>query len=263
MNLFLYLLGWGFAAAFILMTLLWAMQQKTCNAGIVDIGWSAAIPLMAVVYAVWMDAYGYPRVQAALCMVLLWGGRLAWHIHRRAHGKPEDARYADLRQAWGRHASWKFFLFFQFQAVAAAVFSIPMLVAVLHADTPLNALDWAGVGLWLIAWTGESSADWQLVCFKRNPANKGRVCDAGWWRYSRHPNYFFEWLIWVAWALFSWRSAPLGYLALVCPALMLYFLFKVTGIPATEEQALRSKGEAYRRYQQTTSAFVPWFRKKG
>jgi len=80
------------------------------------------------------------------------------------------------------------------------------------------------------------------------------------WNYSRHPNYFFEWLIWVAFALFALGS-PYGYLGLVSPLLMLFFLFRVTGIPATEAQALRTKGEDYKQYQQTTSAFVPWFRR--
>jgi len=114
--------------------------------------------------------------------------------------------------------------------------------------------------LWLIAISGEALADAQLAAFKRHAANRGRVCDAGLWRYSRHPNYFFEWLIWMAYAVFAFPS-PYGYLALIIPAVMLFFLFKVTGIPATEEQSLRSRGDKYREYQRTTSRFVPWFPK--
>jgi len=104
-------------------------------------------------------------------------------------------------------------------------------------------------------------ADAQLAKFKRIAANRGKVCRVGLWNYSRHPNYFFEWLVWVAWALFALPS-PAGYVGLIGPVLMFYFLFRVTGIPATEAQALRSRGEEYRRYQETTSAFVPWFHKK-
>jgi steroid 5-alpha reductase family enzyme len=109
-----------------------------------------------------------------------------------------------------------------------------------------------------VAWIGESAADFQLMYFKSKPANHGVICQVGLWKYSRHPNYFFESLIWIAFALFAMGS-PYGYVALIAPMLILYFLFRVTGIPATEAQALRSKGESYRRYQQTTSAFVPWF----
>jgi steroid 5-alpha reductase family enzyme len=112
----------------------------------------------------------------------------------------------------------------------------------------------------LVAIAGESLADAQLAAFKRRAA-KGQVCDAGLWRYSRHPNYFFEWLVWVAYFLFALGS-PHGWLAFVGPASILFLLLRVTGIPLTEEQSLRSKGDAYRRYQRTTSAFVPWFPKK-
>jgi steroid 5-alpha reductase family enzyme len=97
--------------------------------------------------------------------------------------------------------------------------------------------------------------------FKADPANKGKVCEAGMWRYSRHPNYFFESLVWWAYFLFALGS-PFGWTTVFCPLLMLWFLFRVTGIPLTEEQAVRSKGDAYREYQRTTSAFVPWFKKK-
>ena len=112
--------------------------------------------------------------------------------------------------------------------------------------------------MWVLAVAGESLADWQLAQFKRNPASRGRTCRAGLWRYSRHPNYFFEWLVWVAFALFA-VSSPLGFLALACPAAMLYLLLQVTGIPATEAQAVLSRGDDYRNYQATTSMFVPWF----
>ena len=111
--------------------------------------------------------------------------------------------------------------------------------------------------LFLIGLIGESTADAQLAAFKRNPANKGGVCDAGLWRYSRHPNYFFEWLIWIAYAVFALAS-PYGWIALAMPVLMLHFLINVTGLKATEEQALRTKGERYRLYQARTSGFIPW-----
>ena len=254
--------------AFLVMVALWLVQRKTNNAGIVDVGWSSTVPLLTLFYFVMLDGASSTRSIITLVMALLWGGRLAVHIHRRGHGKPEDARYADLRISWGRHFQWKLFIFFQVQAVAAVIFSLPFLIPILKGvveksggPDALNGIELTGVTIWLLAWLGEGAADRQLNRFKADPANRGKVCEAGWWNYSRHPNYFFEWLIWVGLAVFCW-SAPSGYIALVCPLLMLFFLFKITGIPATEEQALKSKGEAYRRYQQTTSAFIPWFKKK-
>jgi steroid 5-alpha reductase family enzyme len=133
-------------------------------------------------------------------------------------------------------------------------------VILVHNREEMIWIEWTALGLWLIGIAGESVADYQLKQFKADPANKGKTCDAGLWNYSRHPNYFFEWLIWVSYFVFALGS-PFGWVSLIAPLLMIYFLLKVTGIPATEEQALKTKGEAYRRYQQTTSAFIPWFKK--
>ncbi len=249
------------ALAFVVFSALWVVQRKTRNAGIVDVGWSATIPLLVCMYFLLISKWDNPRAVVALLMATIWGGRLAWHIHRRAHGKPEDARYTELRQKWAPRFELKIFIFFQFQAAAAVLFSVPFLIAMLNKRADVTVLEWTGAAIWLLAWLGEGASDRQLNRFKRDPANRGKVCEAGWWNYSRHPNYFFEWLIWVGIAIFAWSSS-LGWLAIICPALMLVFLFKVTGIPYTEQQSLKSKGDLYRRYQQTTSAFVPWFKKK-
>jgi steroid 5-alpha reductase family enzyme len=194
-------------------------------------------------------------------MAALWGVRLAIYLlFTRVIGQPEEGRYVQLRREWGGNLPLKFLAFFQFQALLCIVLSTPFLVAALNARPRLSFLEYAAAALWLFAFAGELLADRQLHAFKANPANRGRTCRAGLWKYSRHPNYFFEWLIWVAFALFA-MSSPYGYLALVSPLLILFFLFRVTGIPATEAQALRTKGEDYRQYQRTTSAFVPWFRR--
>lgn len=255
-------IGAGIAIAFIVMTVLWLIQQKTRNAGIVDVGWSLTIPFLALIYVLTSGNPGETRGLIAAAMVTAWGGRLAWHIHHRSRGKPEDARYAALRQAWGQAASWKFFVFFQFQALVAVFFSCPFLVVSLNGKSDYSGLEVAGVLLWAVALAGEASADRQLARFRRTRSSSREVCQEGWWHYSRHPNYFFEWLIWCGIALYALAS-PNGMIALACPVLMLFFLFKVTGIPATEEQSLRTKGDAYRHYQQTTSVFIPWFKKEG
>jgi steroid 5-alpha reductase family enzyme len=131
---------------------------------------------------------------------------------------------------------------------------------VINRAPGLAAIEITAIALWTVALIGEAIADAQLERFKAQPSNRGRTCRIGLWRYSRHPNYFFEWLIWVAYALFALAS-PYGWIAIACPLVMLYLLFRVTGIPATEAQALRTRGEDYRQYQAATSAFVPWFPK--
>jgi len=138
---------------------------------------------------------------------------------------------------------------------------VAFLLPVFNTTPRFDLLEIAGVCLWCTALAGETVADAQLSAFKRIAANQGQVCDVGLWRCSRHPNYFFEWLVWVAYFLFALGS-PLGWLAAIGPASILYLLLRVTGIPLTEEQSIRSKGDAYRRYQATTSAFAPWFPRK-
>jgi steroid 5-alpha reductase family enzyme len=194
-----------------------------------------------------------------MAMATLWSLRLGLHLARRVlgHLDKEDARYGQLRRDWAVGFEFKMFGFFQLQALLLVLLATPFLLAAANPAPSFHPLEAVAVGLWLIAVFGEALADAQLAEFKRDPANRGRVCDAGLWRWSRHPNYFFEWLVWVAFALFALPS-PGGWLALGCPALMLHFLLRVTGIRYTEEQLLRSKGDAYRAYQQRTSAFVPW-----
>ena len=142
---------------------------------------------------------------------------------------------------------------------SAVIFSLPFLLAAWR-EMPLRELDFAGLAIAALALAGESLADRQMKRFKADAANKGRVCEAGLWRFSRHPNYFFEFAFWVGIFVAS-IDTPRGWLTVVCPLLMYYILTRVTGIPLTEEYAVKSKGDAYREYQRTTSAFVPWFRK--
>ena len=148
----------------------------------------------------------------------------------------------------------------QLQAVLIVLLSIPFLIVCLNDRPGISLLEWLGVAIWSIAVAGEGVADWQLKQFRSRSENKGKICQAGLWNLSRHPNYFFEWLVWVGFFVFALGS-PLGCAAIYCPALMLFFLLRVTGIPLTEELSLKSKGNAYREYQRTTSAFVPWFKK--
>jgi steroid 5-alpha reductase family enzyme len=257
--LHLLLLGWLVAAT--VMALLWLIHLPMRNAAIVDFGWAFLLPTLAIFYSTIAPGYP-PRRWLLAAMAAVWGYRLAFYLlFTRIIGHPEEGRYVDLRQSWKTNLPLKFLIFFQAQALLDVLLSLPFALAALDSYATLRWNEFAAAALWAAAFAGEAASDAQLHAFKSNPANKGKTCNAGLWRLSRHPNYFFEWLIWVAYALYA-IFAPWGWLALLCPALMLFFLFRVTGIPATEAQALRSRGDEYRRYQQTTSAFVPWFPKK-
>lgn len=249
--------GVGAAIVAGLMLVLWLIHLPMRNASIVDVGWAASLGVLAIVYAVRATGDG-PRAWLIASMVAIWAVRLAAHLLFRIVGEPEEGRYVELRRQWKTSLGVKFLAFFELQALLAVVLSVPFLVPTLNASSGLTVLELVAVAVWVVAIAGESVADRQLSRFKADPANKGRTCRAGLWSYSRHPNYFFEWLIWVSFALFA-LSSPWGWLGLISPVLILYFLFKVTGIPATEAQALRSRGDEYRTYQATTSAFFPWF----
>jgi steroid 5-alpha reductase family enzyme len=244
-----------------MMLALWAIHLLIRNAAVVDVGWAAGLGALGIFYAVAGPGYG-PRKVAVAAMTGIWGLRLAIHLlFSRVIGKPEEGRYVQLRKEWKGNIALRFLFFFEFQALLDVGLSLPFLLACLGLHGPLDGLEYAGVAIWLIGMVGEAIADQQLESFKKNPANKGKTCRAGQWHYSRHPNYFFEWLIWMGYATFALAS-PWGWLGLLSPALILYFLLGLTGIPATEAQALRSRGEEYRAYQRSTSAFIPWFPKK-
>jgi steroid 5-alpha reductase family enzyme len=151
--------------------------------------------------------------------------------------------------------------FYLLQATWVVLFAVPQYVA-MHNARPFGILDMTAIAIFAVSVIGESIADRQLARFRGDSANRGEVCQVGLWRYSRHPNYFFEWLHWFAYPLLAIGLGPAAYVALLGPALMLVFLLKITGVPPTELRALQSRGERYREYQRTTSAFFPWFPKE-
>jgi steroid 5-alpha reductase family enzyme len=244
----------------VLMVLLWEVQRRYGKAGIVDIVWAAGVGLLALLFTWQADGYLRRRFLIGL-LAAAWAFRLASYLAVRVLGSAEDGRYEEMKRKWGAATQRNLFWFFQVQAFWSALFAAPILVAARNAQTPLAWTDFAGMLVWILAVYGEMTADRQLARFRSRGSNKGKVCRDGLWRYSRHPNYFFEWVHWWAYVLIGW-GAPWGWLTLAGPATMLFFLMKVTGIPPTEENALRSRGEAYREYQRTTSAFFPWPPKK-
>lgn len=254
------MVGIGTAMLFVMMFAIWLVSVRKNNAGLVDVGWGLGLVILACWYAVRGPGFvGRKWIMAG--MVAAWGLRLSLHLIQRIRREPEDGRYQELRRNWqGKNLNLRFLFFFEFQALLDVVLSTPMVIAAVNNSRQLHSLEYVGIALWLVAIIGESVADSQLAAFKKNPANRGRVCQVGLWNYSRHPNYFFEWFVWIAWTVYAWAS-PWGWLSTVSPVLMFLFLFRVTGIPATEAQSLRSRGEEYQRYQRTTSALIPWFKK--
>lgn len=248
--------GWILAA--LVMASLWAWQRRTANAGVADVGWTLLVAGLAV-FDAWIGDGAWTRRSAIGWMMGSWGARLGvLLLWDRVLGHAEDPRYQTMRREWGARADSRFFWFFQKQALAGVFFSTPALFASMNPAPALTLLELGAAGLWIVGFCGETTADRQLIRFKRAPEHRGRTCRAGLWRYSRHPNYFFEWLMWVAYGAFA-AASPWGWIALACPVVMLYLLVRVTGIPPAEAQALRSRGEDYREYQRTTSVFVPWF----
>jgi steroid 5-alpha reductase family enzyme len=248
----MFLIAW--AAMAVMMVGLWYVQYRTSNAGIVDIAWSFGTGLCAIGFAA--ASPGDAMRRGLLCgMAGIWAARLGFYLIRRVFSEAEDGRYRMLREKWGERTQPMLFGFFQVQALWAALFALPMLAAA-RGNGSLGARDAIAVALWVVSVAGESMADAQMGRFRADPAHRGQVCRDGLWGWSRHPNYFFEWIHWFAYPLMAGVS-PFAWVAWAGPCLMLFFLTKVTGIPVTEARSLISRPETYRAYQREVSAFIP------
>ena len=254
------LMGIAIAVLVILEALLWLVAYRRGNAAIVDVGWGMGFVLVVLIALVFADGFILRKALVA-AIVALWGLRLAVHlfVDRILPNKPEDGRYVELRRRWGEAVQRRLFVFFEIQGVLVVLLSLPFYLMAVNPEPCLLPIELAGAAVWFVGIAGESVADRQLKRFKDPPANKGKTCQVGLWSLSRHPNYFFEWIIWVGYGVAALGS-PYGWLGLLSTAAMLYILLNVTGIPLTEEQALRSRSD-YREYQRTTSRFIPWFKR--
>ena len=242
-------------AAVVAMSIAFEIQRRSRNAGLVDAVWAGGMAAAAIYYGVVAEGSTLARFLTAM-MGGLWGARLSIHLLSRVLREDEDGRYRYLREHW-KDSQLKFFGFFMLQAGFTVLFSVPFLIAASNPNPEPTGWIAAGFLVWLGSLCGESIADHQLARFRDDPSNRGKTCRAGLWRYSRHPNYFFEWLHWFGWVLLS-VGAPYTWLSLLGPLLMGASLVWVTGIPFVEAQSLRSRGADYRRYQEETSAFFPW-----
>ena len=259
MNLWIcWLLGW--LAAAVGMACAWSVQKRTGRADWVDVWWTGSTGGLAVAFVAVADG-GLPRRLLIAALATAWAIRLAAHLSARIRSSAEDRRYLRLRRRLGESTDAWLFVFFQFQGFLCVFFATPALLAARNTS-PLGLLDAAGVLVWVAAVAGESVSDFQLRRFRKARPEHKALCREGLWKYSRHPNYFFEWMHWWSYVAIGWH-APHGWLTLAGPALMLVLILKVTGIPPAEASSLDRLGEVYRQYQRTVSPFVPWPPRRG
>jgi len=241
-----------------LMIFLWLISLALKNASIVDIFWG--IGFIIVTWVAYRLAPGYlPRKQLVAALVTIWGLRLAVHIGIRNWGKPEDFRYAQWRAENGTRWWWFSFLqVFFLQGVLMWIISAPLSAAQMSGfPAILTPLDFSGASLLTLGLIFESVGDFQLARFKMNPINKGKLLTTGLWKYTRHPNYFGEAVLW--WGFYIIALGAGSWWTICSPILMTYLLMKVSGV-AMLERTLKFK-PGYEEYMKRTNAFLPWFPK--
>jgi steroid 5-alpha reductase family enzyme len=251
------MLGVSLAIVMGLMFLLWIVYLIKKNVNVVDIGWGVSFILTVLVYFALGDGYFWRRL-LILILVSIWSLRLVTYLMERFSFQKEP-RYQQILQSTARHINLKVLALFLLQGFLVVVLSLPFALMSQNVLPFFTAPEVFGLLLWMGGVLGETVADDQLYRFKQNPNHENQVYEGGLWRYCRHPNYFFEWVIWIAYFIIA-LSSPLGWLAVISPILMLYLLLKVSGVPLAEAEALQTKGDAYKNYQKRTSVFFPWFK---
>ncbi len=236
----------------------WLVQQTRRTSRWVDASWTAAVGIVAALAAL-LPFGGAPHRQLLVAgLAAAWSCRLTLHLVGRNKGVADDPRYRKLSEAWGADAPRRMFWFLQSQGLVGTILVMAIALAAHHPASGWRLQDGLGTALLLLAIGGEALADRQLAAFRRDGHG---VCDRGLWQWSRHPNYFFEWLGWTAFAVFaadfSW-SYPWGWLSVAAPAVMYWALVHVSGLPPLEAHMLHTRGETYRRYQAHVSPFWLW-----
>jgi steroid 5-alpha reductase family enzyme len=238
----------------------WAVQRLSGNSGWIDTIWTFSLGTVGAAAALAPEP-GMPRHSRQVLVAVLiasWSLRLGLHILRRTRASEDDPRYRKMMTDWGRAAPSKLFRFLQIQAAVSLLLCAALLLAARNPAPVDRAVDAIALVIFCTGVIGEAVADAQLRRFKARPENGGQICDVGLWRWSRHPNYFFEWLCWMAYPLLAVSSGHwVGLLAFAAPACMYWLLAHVSGIPLLEEHLQRTRGAAFAAYCARTSAFFP------
>ena len=244
---------YGLLAMLLLAFATWIVSVVRKDVSIVDSIWSLMFLAGAAVYASAAPEYGL-RAQVILALLLLWALRLALYLTWRNWGESEDRRYQAIRARNQPHFALKsLFIIFGFQALLAWIISLPLWPALTHSNS-FSVLDGIAIVLWSSGMLFETVGDWQLARFKADPTNKGQVMDRGLWRYTRHPNYFGECLIW--WGFFLFALSTGAWWSVLSPLLMTWLLLKFSGVVMLE-QTISERRPAYREYIARTNAFIP------
>ncbi|MGB9765798.1 MAG: DUF1295 domain-containing protein [Candidatus Saccharicenans sp.] len=246
------------------MTFIYLLSLIKKNAALVDIAWGLGFILIIVTFYLmsWLNNHKLPggRQLLTTLMITAWGIRLSWHIYQRNKGRPEDYRYAAWRQNWGKNFALRsYFQIFLLQGIFMFLIILPGLLIIKSQVTAWSLLDSIGLLIWIMGFLFEAKADEQLKKFKQNPENKGKIMRTGLWRYSRHPNYFGESVMW--WGIFILGlNAPSGWIGVISPLTITFLLLKVSGIPLLEKKY--QGNPEFEAYKTATSAFFPWPPKK-
>jgi steroid 5-alpha reductase family enzyme len=251
----------GFLLVISLMTVLWIASVIVKKASIIDPFWGLGF-VIAAVYYYFYSSGDTIRKDVVLALVSIWGLRLFVYLFWRNYGKPEDYRYVQFRKDYGALGYWwvSFFQVFLLQGILLWLISVPLLAAQYYgAGHPFGWLDGIAVIFWLVGFSFEAGGDYQLSKFKNNPASKGKVLNTGFWRYTRHPNYFGDACVWWGFALFSVAAG--SYMPVLGSVLMTFLLLKVSGVSLLEK-TLKITKPGYDSYIRNTNSFFPWFPKK-
>ena len=252
---------WAWLGTIPIMSALWLIYWfYNRNVTLADVGFCVGFGLVSLSLGMITTGDVWHRVLVA-AMGAGYAFRLGGYLfHARVLNTTEDPRYQLIRQKLGDRVEWWVFLYFLGQSVAVAVLSVPLLVLMANPSDSWSFWELVGVCVWVVGVGGETISDYQLNHFRQQPQNKGKTCRESLWRYSRHPNYFFDGVHWCTYVVMSVGIAD-AWATLIGPVVMVGALLKVSGIPFNEAQALTSRGDDYREYQRTTNAFIPWFPK--
>lgn len=233
------------------------IERRTGNSGWIDVVWTFGLGVIGAAGALLPFGEGpFVRRLFVAALVAAWALRLGLHIAGRTKGISDDPRYARMKRDWGPDASARMARLLQFQALASIPLAIGIILAAHNPARLGQAQDALGLAIFLVGIVGGAIADRQLRGFAQS--GLGGICDTGLWAFSRHPNYFFEAVLWCAYAVIASPMAyPIGWLSWLAPAAITLLLVRVSGIPPLEEHMLAKHGAAYRDYQSRTSAFIP------